>query len=160
MARVKQTRGKKRVRKNIAKGVAHVHSTFNNTIVTITDEHGNVLTWSSAGALGFKGSRKSTPFAAQMASEAAAKASMEHGVKTVDVNVKGPGPGREAAVRALQAAGLEVTSIEKKFNVKVMAVNVTNSHPKKKRVGKYTGMTSKYKKAVVTLKKGDTISFD
>ena len=98
-------------RKNIAKGVAHVHSTFNNTIVTITDEHGNVLTWSSAGALGFKGSRKSTPFAAQMASEAAAKASMEHGVKTVDVNVKGPGPGREAAVRALQAAGLEVTSI-------------------------------------------------
>ena len=102
MARVKQTRGKKRVRKNIAKGVAHVHSTFNNTIVT---------TWSSAGALGFKGSRKSTPFAAQMASEAAAKASMEHGVKTVDVNVKGPGPGREAAVRALQAAGLEVTSI-------------------------------------------------
>ena len=80
MARVKQTRGKKRVRKNIAKGVAHVHSTFNNTIVTITDEHGNVLTWSSAGALGFKGSRKSTPFAAQMASEAAAKASMEHGV--------------------------------------------------------------------------------
>lgn len=111
MARVKQTRGKKRVRKNIAKGVAHVHSTFNNTIVTITDEHGNVLTWSSAGALGFKGSRKSTPFAAQMASEAAAKASMEHGVKTVEVNVKGPGPGREAAVRALQAAGLEVTSI-------------------------------------------------
>ena len=97
MARVKQTRGKKRVRKNIAKGVAHVHSTFNNTIVTITDEHGNVLTWSSAGALGFKGSRKSTPFAAQMASEAAAKASMEHGVKTVDVNVNGP--------------GLEVTSI-------------------------------------------------
>ena len=107
MAKVKQVRGKKRVKKNIAKGVAHVHSTFNNTIVTITDEHGNVLTWSSAGALGFKGSRKSTPFAAQMASEAAAKASMDHGVKSVEVCVKGPGPGREA----LQAAGLEVTSI-------------------------------------------------
>ena len=102
MAKVKQVRGKKRAKKNIAKGVAHVHSTFNNTIVTITDEHGNVLTWSSAGALGFKGSRKSTPFAAQMASEAAAKASMDHGVKSVEVCVKGPGPGREAAVRALQ----------------------------------------------------------
>ena len=88
MAKVKQVRGKKRVKKNIAKGVAHVHSTFNNTIVTITDEHGNVLTWSSAGALGFKGSRKSTPFAAQMASEAAAKASMDHGVKSVEVCVK------------------------------------------------------------------------
>ena len=107
MAKVKQVRGKKRAKKNIAKGVAHVHSTFNNTIVTITDEHGNVLTWSSAGALGFKGSRKSTPFAAQMASEAAAKASMDHGVKSVEVCVK----GREAAVRALQAAGLEVTAI-------------------------------------------------
>ena len=112
MARVKQTRGKKRVRKNIAKGVAHVHSTFNNTIVTITDEHGNVLTWSSAGALGFKGSRKSTPFAAQMAAEQAAKAAMEHGLKQVEVFVKGPGAGREAAIRALQAAGLEVNSIK------------------------------------------------
>ena len=111
MARVKQTRGKKRVRKNIAKGVAHVHSTFNNTIVTITDEHGNVLTWSSAGALGFKGSRKSTPFAAQMAGEAAGKAAIENGMKTISVNVKGPGPGREAAVRALQVAGLEITMI-------------------------------------------------
>lgn len=111
MARVKQTRGKKRVRKNIAKGVAHVHSTFNNTIVTITDEHGNVLTWSSAGALGFKGSRKSTPFAAQMASEAAAKSAQEHGLKTVEVTVKGPGSGRESAIRALAAAGLEVTAI-------------------------------------------------
>ena len=110
MARVKQTRGKKRVRKILQRCCTRSFY-FNNTIVTITDEHGNVLTWSSAGALGFKGSRKSTPFAAQMASEAAAKASMEHGVKTVDVNVKGPGPGREAAVRALQAAGLEVTSI-------------------------------------------------
>ena len=111
MARVKQTRGKKRVRKNIAKGVAHVHSTFNNTIVTITDEHGNVLTWSSAGALGFKGSRKSTPFAAQMASEVAAKGAMEHGMKSLEVTVKGPGSGRESAIRSLQATGLEVTAI-------------------------------------------------
>ena len=108
---VKAGARKRKARKNIARGCAHIHSTFNNTIVTITDESGNAVAWSSAGALGFKGSRKSTPFAAQMASEAAAKASMEHGVKTVDVNVKGPGPGREAAVRALQAAGLEVTSI-------------------------------------------------
>ena len=111
MART-NTRGKKRVKKNIAKGVAHVHSTFNNTIVTITDEHGNVLTWSSAGALGFKGSRKATPFASQMAAETAAKAAMEHGLKTVEVFVKGPGSGREAAIRALQATGLEVTMIK------------------------------------------------
>ena len=104
-------RGKKRVKKNIAKGIAHVHSTFNNTIVTVADEHGNVISWSSAGALGFKGSRKSTPYAAQMAAEAAAKASMDHGMKSVEVCVKGPGPGREAAVRALSAAGLEVTAI-------------------------------------------------
>ena len=102
---------KRKTKKNVPMGKAFIHSTFNNTIVTITDEHGNVLTWSSAGALGFKGSKKSTPYAAQMASEAAAKASMDYGLKTVDVNVKGPGPGREAAVRALQAAGLEVTSI-------------------------------------------------
>ena len=105
------TRTKRRVKKNVAKGVAHIHSTFNNTIVTISDEHGNVLTWSSAGALGFKGSRKSTPYAAQMAAEAAAKASMDQGMKSVEVNVKGPGPGRESAVRALQTAGLEVTAI-------------------------------------------------
>lgn len=107
----KAVRKKRKERKNIEKGQAHIQSTFNNTLVTLTDLDGNALSWSSAGSLGFKGSRKSTPFAAQMASEAAAKASMEHGVKTVDVNVKGPGPGREAAVRALQAAGLEVTSI-------------------------------------------------
>ena len=106
------TRGKRRVKKNIAKGVAHVHSTFNNTIVTVTDEHGNVITWSSAGALGFKGSRKSTPFASQMAAETAAKAAMEHGLKSVEVFVKGPGSGREAAIRALQATGLEVTMIK------------------------------------------------
>ena len=113
MAQVKKgaTRGKRRARKNVAKGVAHIHSTVNNTIVTITDEAGNVISWSSAGALGFKGSRKSTPFAAQMAAEAAGKASMDHGMKSVEVNVKGPGPGREAAVRSLQTAGLEITVI-------------------------------------------------
>ena len=102
---------KKRARKNVVKGVAHIHSTFNNTIVTITDEAGNVLAWSSAGALGFKGSKKSTPYAAQMAAEAAATAAKEYGVKTVDVNIKGPGPGRESAVRALQTAGLEIQAI-------------------------------------------------
>ncbi|NGP45866.1 30S ribosomal protein S11 [Bacillaceae bacterium SIJ1] len=102
---------KKRVKKNIESGVAHIRSTFNNTIVTISDTHGNVISWSSAGALGFKGSRKSTPFASQMAAETAAKVSMENGMKTLEVNVKGPGAGREAAIRALQAAGLEVTAI-------------------------------------------------
>ena len=107
----KTTARKKRVRKNIAKGTAHIHSTFNNTIVTITDEKGNAVAWSSAGALGFKGSRKSTPYAAQMAAEAAGKAAVDHVMKTVEVNVKGPGPGREAAVRSLQTAGLEITVI-------------------------------------------------
>ena len=102
---------KKRVRKNIAKGVAHIHSTINNTIVTITDEAGNVVAWSSAGALGYKGSRKSTPFAAQLAGEAAATAAVDHGMKSVEVSVKGPGPGREAAVRSLQTAGLEISVI-------------------------------------------------
>ena len=102
MARKQQTR-KRRVKKNIQNGVAHIRSTFNNSIVTITDEHGNAVAWSSAGALGFKGSRKSTPFAAQMASEAAAKSAMEHGMKYVDVTVKGPGAGRESAIRALQS---------------------------------------------------------
>ncbi|WP_331835799.1 30S ribosomal protein S11 [Erysipelothrix piscisicarius] len=110
MAKAKIAR-KRRVRKNIARGVAHIHSTFNNTIVTISDEQGNVIAWSSAGALGFKGSRKSTPYAAQMASEAAAKAAVDHGMKTVEVSVKGPGPGRESAVRALQVAGLEISVI-------------------------------------------------
>lgn len=108
---VKAGARKRKARKNIARGCAHIHSTFNNTIVTITDESGNAVAWSSAGALGFKGSRKSTPFAAQMAGEAAGKAAMENGMKTVSVNVKGPGPGREAAVRALQVAGLEITMI-------------------------------------------------
>ena len=102
---------KKRARKNVVKGVAHIHSTFNNTIVTITDEAGSVLTWSSAGALGFKGAKKSTPYAAQMAAEAAATNTKDYGVKTVDVNIKGPGSGREAAVRALQSAGLEIAAI-------------------------------------------------
>ena len=111
MAKVKQTSRKRRVRKNVARGVAHIHSTFNNTIVTITDESGNAIAWSSAGALGFKGFRKSTPFAAQMAGEAAGKAAVDHGMKVVEVNVKGPGPGREAAVRSLQTAGLEITVI-------------------------------------------------
>jgi len=102
---------KRRVKKNVETGVAHIHSTFNNTIVMITDEHGNAISWSSAGALGFKGSRKSTPYAAQMASETATKAAMDHGMKSVEVTVKGPGSGRESAIRALQAAGLEVTAI-------------------------------------------------
>ena len=106
-----KTTRKRRVKKNIESGVAHIHSTFNNTIVMITDTMGNALAWSSAGALGFKGSKKSTPFAAQMASEAAAKAAQEQGLKTVTVNVKGPGPGRESAIRALAAAGLNVTAI-------------------------------------------------
>lgn len=104
-------RRRRRVRKNIEHGVAHIRSTFNNTIVMITDVNGNAIAWSSAGALGFKGSRKSTPFAAQMAAEAAAKEAMEHGMKTVEVFVKGPGSGRESAIRSLQATGLDVTAI-------------------------------------------------
>lgn len=111
MASPKAGARKKRVKKNVARGVAHIHSTFNNTIVTITDEKGNAIAWSSAGALGYKGSRKSTPFVAQMAGEAAAKAAVDHGMKTVEVSVKGPGPGREAAVRSLQTAGLEISAI-------------------------------------------------
>ena len=103
---------KRRERKNIEKGAAHICSTFNNTIVTITDVAGNAVSWASAGELGYKGSRKSTPFAAQMAAEAAAKAAMEHGMKTVEVYVKGPGQGRESAIRALETAGLTVTMIK------------------------------------------------
>ena len=107
---------KKRVKKNVERGQAHIQSSFNNTIVTITDAQGNALSWASAGGLGFKGSRKSTPYAAQMAAETATKAALIHGLKTVDVMVKGPGSGREAngeaAIRALQACGLEVTSIK------------------------------------------------
>ena len=103
---------RKKSRKNIERGAAHIFSSFNNTIVTITDTAGNAISWASAGGLNFRGSRKSTPFAAQMAAETAAKAAMEHGLKTVDVYVKGPGAGREAAIRALQTAGLEVSLIK------------------------------------------------
>jgi small subunit ribosomal protein S11 len=103
---------RRRERKNIEKGAAHIRSTFNNTIVTISDVNGNVISWASGGEMGFKGSRKSTPFAAQMAAEAAAKGAMEHGLKTVEVYVKGPGQGRESAIRSLQSAGLEVIMIK------------------------------------------------
>ena len=102
----------RRNRKNIDKGAAHIHSSFNNTIVTLSDVQGNVLSWASAGQLGFKGSRKSTPFAAGEAAETAAKTAMEHGLKSVDVFVKGPGSGREAAIRSLQTAGLEISAIK------------------------------------------------
>ena len=108
----KVVRTKRKEKKHIESGAAHIRSTFNNTIVTLTDTNGNALSWASAGGLGFRGSRKSTPFAAQMAAEQAAIAAMEHGLKVVEVFVKGPGSGREAAIRALQAAGLEVTSIK------------------------------------------------
>lgn len=104
-------RVKKRERKNITSGVAHVNATFNNTMITITDAQGNTIAWSSAGGMGFKGSRKSTPFAAQMAAEDAGKKAMEHGVKTLEVNVAGPGSGRESALRALQSVGFTITTI-------------------------------------------------
>ena len=103
---------KKRVRKNVERGQAHIQSSFNNTIVTLTDAEGNALSWASAGGLGFRGSRKSTPYSAQMAAETAAKAALPYGLKTIDVMVKGPGSGREAAIRALSASGLEVVSIK------------------------------------------------
>ena len=114
MARPKtaNTRVKRRERKNVDKVIAHIKSTFNNTIVTITDMNGNALSWASAGGMGFKGSRKSTPFAAQTAADVAAKAAMEHGLREVECYVKGPGAGREAAIRSLQAAGLEVSMIK------------------------------------------------
>ena len=108
----KATTRKRKERKNVEKGQAHIHSSFNNTIVTITDVQGNTLSWASSGGLGFKGSRKSTTFASQMAAETAAKAAMEHGLKSVEVFVKGPGAGREAAIRALQTAGLEISMIK------------------------------------------------
>ena len=106
-----QARVRRRERKNITNGIAHVNSTFNNTMITISDVQGNTIAWSSAGTLGFKGSRKSTPFAAQMAAEDAGKKAVEHGVKSIDVEVRGPGSGRESALRALQAVGFSVTSI-------------------------------------------------
>ncbi|MDO5014732.1 MAG: 30S ribosomal protein S11 [Clostridia bacterium] len=108
----KKTAVRKRNKKNIQAGAAHIQSTFNNTIVTISDTQGNAISWASAGELGFRGSKKSTPFAAQSAAETAAKLAMEHGMKTVEVYVKGPGAGREAAIRALQTTGLEVTLIK------------------------------------------------
>jgi small subunit ribosomal protein S11 len=105
------TKGRKKVKKHVTDGVAHVHASFNNTIVTITDRQGNALSWATSGGCGFRGSRKSTPFAAQVAAEKAGTAAQEHGVKTVEVRVTGPGPGRESAVRALNACGLKVTNI-------------------------------------------------
>ena len=108
----RRTTVRRRDRKNIERGAAHIRSSFNNTIVTLTDVQGNAISWASAGGLGFRGNKKSTPFAAQMAAEKAAKAAMEHGLRSVDVYVKGPGSGREAAIRALQAAGIEITLIK------------------------------------------------
>ena len=112
MAQKGKTSRKRRVKKNVERGQAHINSTFNNTMVTLTDMQGNALSWASAGQLGFRGSRKSTPFAAQEAAEVAAKKAMDQGLKTVEVYVKGPGSGRESAIRSLQAAGLEVTMIK------------------------------------------------
>ena len=111
MAKAATARVRKRERKNITSGVAHVNATFNNTLITITDAQGNAISWSSAGGMGFKGSRKSTPYAAQVAAESAAEKAQEHGMKTLEVNVKGPGSGRESALRALQAAGFNITAI-------------------------------------------------
>ena len=111
MAKPKQQRGKKKARKNVANGIAHIQSTFNNTVVTVTDLNGNVISWSSAGSRGFKGSRKSTPFAAQLAAEDAARKAQDHGMQSVAIFVKGPGAGRECAIRAFQIAGMKVTLI-------------------------------------------------
>ena len=105
-------RVKKKIKKSVAEGIAHVHASFNNTIITITDRQGNALSWATSGGAGFKGSRKSTPFAAQVAADAAGKAAQEFGVKNVEVRIKGPGPGRESSVRALNAVGLKITSIQ------------------------------------------------
>jgi len=105
------TKVRKKVKKNVAEGIAHVHASFNNTIITITDRQGNALSWATSGGAGFKGSRKSTPFAAQVAAEAAGKAAVERGVQNLEVRIKGPGPGRESAVRALNALGIKISSI-------------------------------------------------
>ena len=105
-------RVKKKVKKSVVEGIAHIHASFNNTIITITDRQGNALSWATSGGAGFKGSRKSTPFAAQVAAEAAGKAAQEFGVKNIEVRIKGPGPGRESSVRALNAVGLKITSIQ------------------------------------------------
>ena len=111
-AKTAATRARKKVKKNVTEGIAHVHASFNNTIITITDRQGNALSWATSGGAGFKGSRKSTPFAAQLAAEAAARRAMEHGVRKVDVVVKGPGSGRETAIRSIQNAGIEVVGIK------------------------------------------------
>ncbi len=124
----KPRRGKKRIKKNVPNGIAHIRSTFNNTIVTITDMVGGTISWASAGMVGFKGSRKSTPFAAQLAGRKAAEAAMEHGMKTLVVQVNGPGSGREAAIRALAAAGLKITVIRD-----VTPVPHNGCRPRKKR---------------------------
>jgi small subunit ribosomal protein S11 len=128
MAKPKAKKTKRREKKNVTHGQAHIKSTFNNTIVTITDLQGNTLSWASAGNVGFKGSRKSTPFAAQLAAEAAARRAQEHGLQKVDVFVKGPGSGRETAIRSLQAAGLDVTTVK---DVSPQAHN--GCRPKKRR---------------------------
>ncbi|HHI96474.1 MAG TPA: 30S ribosomal protein S11 [Thermodesulfatator atlanticus] len=112
MAKRRRPRGKKREKKNVPEGIAHIHATFNNTIVTITDKQGNTIAWASGGTEGFKGSRKGTPYAAQLAAQAAARRAMEHGMRKVAIYVKGPGAGREAALRALQAAGFQITLIK------------------------------------------------
>lgn len=111
MAKVKTGSKKSKIRKHVIDGIAHVHASFNNTIISITDRHGNALSWATAGGAGFRGSRKSTPFAAQVAAENCGKVAMEYGLKNVEVRIKGPGPGRESAVRALNALGLEISSI-------------------------------------------------
>ena len=128
MAKASTARVKKRERKNIASGVAHVNATFNNTVITITDAQGNAIAWSSAGAQGFKGSRKSTPYAAQVAGEDAGKKAQDHGMKTLEVEVKGPGSGRESALRALQAVGFTITSIRD-----VTPIPHTGCRPRKRR---------------------------
>lgn len=128
MAKAAAAKTKKKVKKNITTGVAHVNSTFNNTIVCITDMQGNVISWSSSGTMGFKGSRKSTPYAAQVTADDVAVKAKEHGVKTVEVEMKGPGAGRESVVRALQAAGLEVTSI-----VDITPIPHNGCRPRKRR---------------------------
>jgi small subunit ribosomal protein S11 len=111
MAKAQQTRLRKREKKNISSGIAHVNASFNNTMITITDVQGNAISWATAGGMGFKGSRKSTPFAAQMAADSAGRKAQEHGMKTLEVNVKGPGSGRESALRALQACGFQISAI-------------------------------------------------
>ncbi|MBX3641107.1 MAG: 30S ribosomal protein S11 [Nitrosomonas sp.] len=121
-------RVRKKIKKNISEGIAHVHASFNNTIITITDRQGNVLSWATAGGSGFKGSRKSTPFAAQVAAENAGKTAMEYGVKNLEVRIKGPGPGRDSAVRALNGAGFKITSISD-----VTSVPHNGCRPPKKR---------------------------